>query len=229
MARPDKGSSMLKWIGSADDDYLAARQLLLTNSLVKGSSLSNTAIEKYLKAFLIHLDLKIPKGYKGHNIANLYKQIKENGIDLGLNEDYLALLFKAYRLRYPDGLESGFNVALCGIKLLVELDHTVYDVREGIRFEKNGKKVTTEIQRLQERKNPILLDKNCYYGCCDRAVLFNQGSTYYEFRIVGKDIPIEASIYRPIVVDDGKFGVEALKPNSKGGYDLAEWLGEPTK
>ena len=79
-AEDEKGSSMLEWVGLGDDDYIAARQLLLAptnNSIVQAIGLSNTAIEKYLKALCIALDLEIPTGgQKGHNISYLYKKIK---------------------------------------------------------------------------------------------------------------------------------------------------------
>ncbi|MDQ1313134.1 MAG: hypothetical protein QG605_1673, partial [Euryarchaeota archaeon] len=126
----EKGSMAFRWIGWADNDYIAARLLLLNDvlaqgsALIQGSSLSNTAIEKYLKALFVHLDLKIPKGFKGHDISNLYGEIKKKGITLDISEDYLAMLFKSYRLRYPD-LNPGDNFILCKTKLLVELDRTV--------------------------------------------------------------------------------------------------------
>ena len=126
-----KGSIVLKWIGWADNDYIAARLLLLNDrlvqgsALIQGSSLSNTAIEKYLKAVFLHLDMKIPRGFKGHDVSNLYKEIKKKGITLDISEDYLSMLFKSYRLRYPD-LNPGDNFILCKTKLLIELDHTVY-------------------------------------------------------------------------------------------------------
>ena len=112
----------------------------MNDALVQGSGLSNTTIEKYLKALFVLLGLEIPKGFKGHNICNLYDKIKKKGIELKINEEYLALLVKAYRLRYFDNLEPGFNIALNRTKLLVELDHTVYEIRKGFNFGIGDKK-----------------------------------------------------------------------------------------
>lgn len=64
----EQARKSMQWIAWADNDYIAARQLLLADLLVQGSSLSNTSIEKYLKALFVLLGLKIPKGYKGHTI-----------------------------------------------------------------------------------------------------------------------------------------------------------------
>jgi hypothetical protein len=132
------------------------------------------------------------------------------------------MLFKSYRLRYPD-LNPGDNFTLCKTKLLAELDHTVYVIRSGFDFESNGKKVKTRIEELKENNNPFLLDKNCYFGNYNRRALFQEISPCYELRIEKNGVPIEAFIYRSRVNDDGKFDAEALKPNGKGTYQLAEW------
>jgi hypothetical protein len=220
----NKGASILQWIRWGDNDYVAARLLLLNDrlaqesALIQGRSLSNTAIEKYLKALFVHLDLKIPKS---HNIYNLYNAIKKNGIMLDINEGYLAMLFKSYKLRYPD-LKPGDNFILCKTKLIVELDRTVHEIRSGFSFEIKGKKIKTRIEELQEKKNPILLDKNCYFGKYDRDALFKEVSPCYELRIEKNGIPIEAFIYRRRINDDGKFDAEAIKPKGKGTYQLGE-------
>jgi len=209
----EQAKKALRWISWADNDYIAARQLLLTDLLVQGSSLSNTSIEKYLKALFTLLGLKIPKGKKGHDICNLYDEIKKKGLKLNVSEEYLALLYKSYPLRYPDELKLGFNIALNRTKLLCELDHTVYEIRKGFDFKTANKKVTTKIEHLQEKKDPILLNKNCYFGKYDRAVLFEEESSCYELRILGQDDILEVSYITKRILDDGRFDAEALKPN----------------
>jgi HEPN domain-containing protein len=223
----EKEGMVRRWIEWADNDYIAARLLLLNDelaqasALIQGSSLSNTAIEKYLKALFVHLDLKIPKGFKGHNVSNLYKEIKNNGISLDINEDYLSMLFKSYRLRYPD-LNVGDNFLLCKTKLLVELDRTVYEIRRGFSFEIRGESIKTRIDELKEKNNPILLDKNCYFGNYNRSALFQETSPCYELRIEKNNVTVEAFIYRSRINDDGKFDAEALKPIGKRKYQLGE-------
>lgn len=170
----------------------------------------------------VHFGLKIPRGYKGHDINNLYNEIKKKGITIDISEDYLAMLFKSYRLRYPD-LNPGDNFVLCKTKLLVELDHTVFEIRSNFSFESKGEKIKTRIEGLIEKNNPILLDKNCYFGNYNRAALFQEKSPCYELRIEKNGVPIEAFIYRSRINDDGKFDAEALKPNGKGSYQMAEW------
>ena len=203
---------MLQWISWADNDYIAARQLLLSDLLVQGSGLSNTAIEKYLKALFVLLGLEIPRGFKGHNISNIYDGIKKNGLKLEINEEYLALLAKSYQLRYFDDLKPEFNITLTKTKLLVELDHTIYEIRKGFNFRKNDKKIITKIEYFQEEKNPLLLMKNCYFGNYNRISLFEEESYCYMLRVL-KDGILE--FYCSMKEnDDGKFDVEGLKPTS---------------
>jgi hypothetical protein len=63
----------IQWVSWADNEYIAARQLLLADLLVQGSSLSNTTIEKYLKALFMLLGMKNPRI---HNIDKLYENLK---------------------------------------------------------------------------------------------------------------------------------------------------------
>jgi len=215
---------MLRWLQWADKDYIAARLLLLHDLLVQGSGLSNTAVEKYLKTLFVYFDLKFPRGYEGHNICALYKKLEtEKGLELGLNEEYLALLFKSYPLRYPNELDKpGFNIVLCKTKLLVELDHTVYEIRKGISVEKAGEKMDTSIEDHQKRGDPILLNKNCYFGNCDRATLFKELSPCHELGVIDKMGLVDTFIFHEGIEDNGKFDVEAFKPDGKGGYLFGE-------
>jgi HEPN domain-containing protein len=61
----------VKW---ADEDYMAAWSLLLDGSVLQGSVLSNTAIEKYLKGAL--LVRGGGKRERTHNIVYLYESLK---------------------------------------------------------------------------------------------------------------------------------------------------------
>jgi hypothetical protein len=57
-----ENDSIANWLRWADDDHIAARQLLLDYLLVQGAALANTAIEKYFKTiFLGAKRLRLPK------------------------------------------------------------------------------------------------------------------------------------------------------------------------
>lgn len=205
----------LQWVNWADNDYIAARQLLLADALVQGSGLSCTAIEKYFKALFVLLNIEIPKGFKGHNICALYEEIKKKDIKRNISEDYLILLFKSYKLRYPDNLESGYNIALNRTKLLIGLDQTIYEIRKGFDYKSNNKKIITKFDDLIEEGSSNLLNKNCYFGNYDRATLFKESCYCYELRVLKQDVILEASYLADGIDDDKKFNSEGLKPNQK--------------
>lgn len=206
---------VLQWIGWADDEYIAARQLLLSDHIIQGSGLSNMAIEKYLKSLFVLLGLDIPKGFKGHDISSLYSSIKDKGIKRSINEEYLALLFKAYRLRYMDDLEVGFNIVLSKTKLIAELDHTVYEIRKGFDFKKSNKDIVTRIDELKKENNNVLLDKNCYFGDYNRKEFFKEDCVLHELRVLEGNQILEVRYITNGIDDDNEFDSEGLKPNNK--------------
>jgi HEPN domain-containing protein len=205
---------LAQWINWADKDYIAARHLLLADLLVQGSGLSNTAIEKYFKALFVLLDLK---NRREHNICKLNDRLKENGLKLQINEEYLRLIAKSYKLRYFDDLPSEFNIMLIKTKLLVELDRTVYEIRKGFKFFKNNECVGAGNEIWQNGKNPVLLNKNCCFGDFDKHDLFKEPSYCYELRVLLDGSILEVGyVTNDVINDDGKFEIEGLKPNSPG-------------
>ena len=132
---PDTGEPIVRtfdWLRWADSDYLAARYLLLGRMVVQGCVLANTAIEKYLKALHAHLELPISRS---HAVEALYAELKNSAKStVTLNQSFLRVLQKAYRLRYPDDLPDGFNISLNHMKVLAELDRTVFAISRAFTF-----------------------------------------------------------------------------------------------
>jgi HEPN domain-containing protein len=207
----EQAKKTMQWVAWADNEYITARQLLLTDTaLVQGCILSDTAIEKYLKALLVLLGLKNPKL---HKVDKLYEKIKNNGLNLNINEEYLTLLAKSYQLRYFDDLPLGFNISVTRTKMLVELDHTVFEIRNKFNFKICSKKTANmRFDRLLEGNDSVLLSKNCYYGNYDRSTLFKEQSYCYELRVLEQGI-LEIHYLADGINDDGKYDVEGLKPN----------------
>ncbi|MGV8127773.1 MAG: HEPN domain-containing protein [Methanothrix sp.] len=204
-----------KWIVWAGNEYAAARLMLLNDELIQGSILSNTAIEKYLKALFVASGMKVPHI---HNICKLHDKLKAEGLALDINEEYLALLYKSYLLRYPDDLKVGFNIYLSRTKLLAELDRTVYEIVKNLAFSRDGK-TTSGIEDLKARTHsPSFLTKNCSFGGYDSVVLFEEHSPCYELRVETGDNIIEAFLMRNRIRDDRKFDIEALKRLGPGNY-----------
>jgi HEPN domain-containing protein len=200
-----------QWLRWADQDYVAARTLLLKGLLVQGCGLANTAVEKYFKAVLVISGSSFPRGFQGHDVVHLYEKLLSAGIDRGLNMDFLRMLVKAYRMRYPDDLEHGFNIVLQRVKILAELDATVHAIRKGFQFRQQGGDRANSLEALVEKKNEQLLDRNHIYGS-ERAELFAGATMVYEARVLRSGI-LEVEYEAQRVTDDGQFDIEGLKPN----------------
>jgi hypothetical protein len=127
----------IHWVGWADQDYLAARILLLNGLVVQGTALACTAVEKYLKGVCTLSG--IPFRSAGHDVSKLNGMLHHRSITLGLNAEFLRFLNKGYKLRYSDELAAGFNIALNSIATLTETDITVQRIRAGFAFKQNGK------------------------------------------------------------------------------------------
>jgi HEPN domain-containing protein len=205
--------AVMIWLGWADNDYVAARSLLRENLLIQATGLANTAIEKYLKAVFATLNLTIPRS---HNVGWLVDRLLQNGPNLSLNRSFLAFLDKAYRLRYPDDLEEDFNVSVAKVKVLTELDWSVYEIRKRFEFKSpGGEPVKTGFDMLLGKKDPRLLDDNCAYGTASRGELFGVPTDCYDMRVLPGHAIMEAQYVAGPIPDDREFGGEALRPSAE--------------
>jgi len=199
-------SDTINWLTLADKDYCAARCLFLNNFIVQGVILSSTAIEKYLKTIL-SIQGCSPKKIKSfkHNPSLLFQEVVKTNELLSINQGYLNLLSECYKMRYPDDLPVGFKVGFSTIKMLTELDHTVYKLRSGFSFKPiTGKKITTWFDSLIESNDDNLLHSNCYYGSSDREKLFKPNSYCYDMQVSDR-LGILEAYYEAQVNDDEKF------------------------
>jgi HEPN domain-containing protein len=165
----------IKW---ARADYIAARTLLLSGMLVQGAGLANTAIEKFLKARCLQMGIA---GGKTHDVGMLYALIKAQATAFTLNERFLRVLSKAYRFRYPDELEIGFNISLNQAKLLAELDRSVLEIANRFQFRDSDHKLLIDQSAL--KKEPDYEERNIVVDSVEKERLFNQPSRSYDFRI----------------------------------------------
>jgi HEPN domain-containing protein len=209
---PEKHVIVLRWLDWADADYLAARALLLGGYVIQGTSFANTALEKYLKTLFVIFGFKVPKS---HDVRYLYCEIIKEVKSLKLNVDFLELLFKAYKIRYPDDLEIGYNVHLSDAMILSELDSSVFEIRKGFNISKNGDSLKTKFNEALRVRKPELVTKNCSFGGFSREQLFKEESSIYEMRILENNNLIEYSYKVENLNDSKDFLYEALKPEVK--------------
>ena len=172
----------LLWLRWADTDYRSARILLLQGLLAPGAAFSNTAVEKYLKSLFSHRGRPVPHS---HQVEKLYKLVKsETGSNLDVNESYLRLLEKAYKLRYPDEAKDGFNIALNQVRLLAELDRSVKKIIERFHIVRGdrGEKIMLILERAVQERDTAILANNVAIDPSLGLRLFSTPSHSYDFR-----------------------------------------------
>lgn len=198
---------MLHWQGLADEDYIAARLLLLNGFLKQGAILANTAVEKYLKLLLFSKEKQIPQN---HNIFDLYKQVLDLNISgiKPVNTGFISFLYKCYQLRYLDQIKNGLNLYFDQIKILVELDRTVGALRKDFKFQTvNGTKIDSRLDFLVQKKDQILLEKNIIFGQVLSEKLFKEKTKWIALMVYGNNNIIEGTGENIGTSDDGKFDV----------------------
>jgi HEPN domain-containing protein len=216
---PDTGEPIVRtfhWLKWADSDYLAARYLLLGRMVVQGCILANTAIEKYIKALQAHLELPISRS---HAVLTLYTELKTSAKStVTLNESFLRVLQKGYRLRYPDALPDGFNIALNQMKLLAELDRTVFAISSALTFRAGT--TDTILTRATKAGDQRFLERNVVLNPEHASVFFDSDCQSFEFR-TSKPLNINVDYLSPRVTDDGLFDQEgAVLVPGKGIKDI---------
>ena len=211
MTAGKQAADTLMWIRWAEADYLGARMLLLGDLLVQGGALSNTAIEKYLKAVCRHSGMKIPHR---HEVDRLYDTIKSQTVkhELDLNIDYLKLLSKVYKLRYPDDLEVGFNISLNQAKLITQLDRSVQELTTRFRIVHAGKPVLMVLDQAKQDNDVRYLDRNVVLDPAKGGMLFSNQSRCYELRN-HRDGILQAYYNTVSAKDDLIFDAPGMAPN----------------
>lgn len=201
---------ILLWLGWADKDYVAARRLLLNAYLPQGAALGNTALEKYFKTLMMFAGKQTSRS---HNIVALHESILAYFPNLReVDINFLKVLCKAYRLRYPDNLEVEFSISLAQPQVLTELDRTVHRIRRGFRFSRlSGRAIETLIDVMIEKNDTDLVEANCYFSTAERSDVFGKLTNCYEMRVVALDNILEA-YYQGKIPDDGDFPLEGLRP-----------------
>jgi HEPN domain-containing protein len=220
-----KSIDTMHWVGWADQDYVGARILLLTGFVVQGAVLACTAVEKYLKAVCTLSG--VPFEGVGHDVPKLNGLLHHKIIPLHLNVKFLRFLNKAYKLRYPDELAPGFNVALNSIAILIELDTTVHVIRAGFTFKRNGNSVTTKLEESLKNHTQELLTKNCALAGADKKQMYAEPSWAYDLMPDGT--VMEASYVVSRLLDEDNFTRNGFSPveGSQGRSFKLAWPPQP--
>jgi len=221
-----KCTDTLRWLAWADEDYVAARTLLLDGLVVQGAALANTAVEKYLKGVCELSNISF-RGL-GHDVSRLNDLLNGHGVTLGLNADFLEFLHKAYQLRYPDDLAPGFNMALNSAATLVETDLTVQRIRKGFTIKQNGKVVQTRFDMLLREGAAALVAKNCAMDSDARARLFSEPSWSYEIRVLENEVVLQARYQTEALREINHFRCSGLAPTNEAESKRVDFTWPPT-
>lgn len=210
-----KKTEIIAWIGLADEDYVAARTLLVNAYLTQGAVLAHSAIEKYLKTVHRIIGLSFgTQGEKAHDLVTLYENLRKSAPFAVLNENYLKLLVRIYKLRYPDRLPENFSVSINQMKTLAGLDETVFKIRRGIKITNtDGTKRKTKFDELLAKKSTPLLQGNHVFGTVSREWIFKEPGYYYEMRVLKDGSWMEID-YTSYATDDGVYDLDGFVPGS---------------
>jgi hypothetical protein len=124
---------------------------------------------------------------------------------VALNDTFLNVLQKAYGLRYPDELPDDFNIALNQMKLLAELDRTVFAITNCFAC---GEGMTDFVLASAAKAgDQRYVARNVVLNPEQTLDLFASDSQFFEFRI-HKPLIINIEYLSPGVADDGVFDLQ---------------------
>ena len=140
--------------------------------------------------------------------------------NLSLNEGYLRLLRRAYKLRYPDELDSGFSIALNQAKLLSQLDRSVLEITQRFEIRANDKRVPMVLEEAKLKHDERFLLKNVAVDPSQTAALFSTPSHSCDIRNHRGNL--YQVLYQSLrVADDLVFEVEGFTPQSETQFRVA--------
>jgi len=217
MKRTEKYSKpTAKFLSAGYDDYIASRVLLNAGLLAQGAVLASTAIEKHLKA-LLAFGGNVSHGHlkTAHiNAARAFDPHLAND----LNEPFLRLLQRAYKTRYTDTLEVGFNLVIAYREFLAELDYTVHRLYTPLTFSQGELKLKQDYHTHRDEKDVRLMQNNYILnGDNKEQFVEDQPQLVYEIRRCKVRGLLEAQYVTSPSKSDGNFLRSGYTPLDEEG------------
>lgn len=195
--KPQSANQIQNFLSLAQEDYLAARHLLIHGMLPQGCSLAATAIEKYLKA------IASMKGFrtKKHLDSPLLNFIQQTfpALYARLDQDFIKFLSRCYNLRYAPIDGTHFSLIINQYKTLAALDLHVAAIDSGIVGSHDNKE-GTPLRRAIKQKNKELINLNVAVGEMSQDELFTLQNKVYEIR-VGTNQSVFTATYDTVAVN----------------------------
>lgn len=219
LAKPEFGAKAVQFLGIAYKDYLAARSLLNAGLLLQGAVLASTGIEKYFKAILAFRGNE-SRGHLSKRHIDAAKNYDKQ-LAAALNDSFLILLQRAYRLRYLDDLPPDFNLVIASREFIAELDFTALTIQESFQMQLNGKDVEFSYHSDKKSGDPILHISNYLLSRQSKQTFISaEPQGVYEVRNCTNRGLMEISYACTARVSDGNFLREGFKPI---GQDRAQY------
>lgn len=171
---------------TAFKDYIGARVLINNSLIIQGLTLASSAIEKYIKAYLVAVGKK-PRWVHLDNLSELKKQFGTDHSEVldKLDHNLLSILGKAYAYRYFDQKTEVDYIGVSINQLLAELDYTVdffEDVIEPFDIA-SGAKIDSWYHISANAKEKHLVDNNYLHKGVSKKEFMERPTLLYSLRI----------------------------------------------
>jgi HEPN domain-containing protein len=171
---------------TAFKDYIGARVLINSSLIIQGLTLASSAIEKYVKAYLVTVGKK-PKWVHLDNLGELKKQFGTTHLDVfeKLDQRFLSILGKAYAYRYFDQKTEVDYIGVSINQIIAELDYTAdffEDVIELYNLQTNLK-IDTEYHIAYKAKEKHLVENNYLIEGVSKKEFMERPTVLYSLRI----------------------------------------------
>lgn len=170
-------------------EYLAARCLFHNNHVEQAVILSNTCVEKQLKAILVGLSIKFRFDHNTPQLLDDLRAIRPK-LAAKINIKYLERIKRIYDFRYFSRDIIGLNYVISRNYYLAELDYTFSILEPITKIEKPGEIISTSgyEQDLRERMK-ALYENNYILNNFKKERIFD-GSDFILAGIVTEDYEI---------------------------------------
>lgn len=214
------------FIADSMDDYLAARTTILAGLPKQAAVLGSTSIEKAFKA-LLAFNGNHSRGHLKKAHWNAARNFDKELLDY-INEDFLKLNQKAYKLRYTDDLPINYNLVIASREYLAELDHTIISLVRRFDVNEDNPNTGTEFTRLLNSKDSRLLQGNYILTEGNKDdFIYAEPQLIYEIRNTPSHKTVSVSYSSIRAAKNSSFLREGCvflpEPNNKHTFELSHY------
>lgn len=196
-------NQVVNHLNLANEDYLAARLLLIQGMLPQGAMFASTSVEKYIKAVLATKGVKVNSHLETKLLNTLRREFHEIYINLDIDTDFVKFLSKCYHLRYALVDSPSFSIVINQYRTLIALDTLIKNVDSCFYSQRNDQLATqykTPYSYLLAERDSRLMELNVALGGISLQSILNMNNKVYELKI-GKQCSGFMATYETIGVN----------------------------